>query len=103
MAGAGNLAQLLGDGVPLAQDQAGQYGLVQLLVERKLPGKKAAVERGQAELEIVRIEAAGFLHRARAGAGPQAHIPHALDDGANGFFRLLLGLFVGKGKQHVDV
>ena len=35
VAGAGDLAQLLGDGVPLAQDQAGQDGLVELLVERE--------------------------------------------------------------------
>ena len=45
--GAGNFAELLGDGVPLAQDQAGQHRLMELLVERKLAGQEAAVERGQ--------------------------------------------------------
>ena len=35
VAGAGDLAQLLRDGVPLAQHQAGKDGLVELLVERE--------------------------------------------------------------------
>src|SRR5579859_6639505 len=65
MAGTGNLAQLLGDGAPLAQNQTGQDGLVELLVERKLAGQKAAIERGECEFEIVRIKSSGFLERAR--------------------------------------
>jgi hypothetical protein len=54
---------------------------VELLVERKLAGKEAAVERGQREFEVVGVEAAGFLDRAGTGAGAQADVPHALDDG----------------------
>ena len=61
----------------------GKSRLVKLLVERKLPGEKAAVERGQREFQIVGIEAAGLLHRARAGTGAQPDVPHALDDGAH--------------------
>ena len=74
-----------------------------LLVERELAGQEAAVERGQRELEIVGIELAGFFHRPRAGAGAQADIPHALDDRPHRFPRLLLGLLVGEGKEHVDI
>ena len=69
VAGAGDLAQFLRDGAPLAQHQAGKYGLMELLVERELAGQEAAVERGQRELQIVGVEAAGFLDSARAGAG----------------------------------
>ena len=76
---------------------------MQLLVERKLAGQEAAVERGQGEFEVVGIEAAGFFDGARTGAGAQTDVPHALDDGAYGFPGLLFGLFVGKGEQHVDV
>ena len=101
--GAGNFAQLLGDGVPLAQHEAGEDGLVKLLVERELAGEKAAVESGEGELEIVGIEAAGFFHGAGTGAGAQADVPHALNDGANGFPGLLFGFFVGEGEEHVDV
>ena len=82
VAGAGDFAQLLRDGVPLAEDEAGQDGLVELLVERELAGEEAAVEGGQGEFEVVGIEAAGFLDGAGAGAGAQADVPHALDDGA---------------------
>ena len=103
VAGAGDLAQLLRDGVPLAQDEAGKGDLVKLLVERKLAGEEAAIERGQGEFEIVGIEAAGFLDGAGTGAGAQADVPHALDDGADGFAGLLFGLFVGEGEEHVDV
>ena len=103
VAGAGNLAQLLRDGVPLAEHEAGQHGLVELLIERELAGEKAAVEGGEGELEIVGIEAAGFLDGAGTGAGAEADVPHSLDDGANGFSGLLLGLFVGEGEEHVDV
>ena len=81
----------------------GKVDLVQLLVKRKLPGQKAAVEGGQREFQVVRIEAAGFFHGAGAGAGPQADVPHALDDGAHGFPGLFFGLFVGKCKENVDV
>ena len=103
VAGAGNFAQLLRDGVPLAQNQAGKDGLVQLLVERELSGQKATVERGEREFEVVGVEASGFLHRPRTGAGPQADVPHALNDCSDGFFGLLLGLLIGEGEQHVDV
>ena len=85
VAGAGDLAELLRDGVPLAEDEAGKGDLVELLVERKLAGEEAAVESGEGEFEIVGVEAAGFLDGARAGAGAQADVPHALDDGADGF------------------
>ena len=59
-----NLAQLLGDGVTLAQDQAGKNGLVELLVEREVAGEEAAVERGQREFEVVGVEAASLLDSA---------------------------------------
>ena len=103
MARAGNFAELLRDRVPLAEDQAGKGDLVELLVERKLAGEEAAVESGEREFEVVGIEAAGFLDGAGAGAGAQADVPHALNDGANGFAGLLFGFLVGEGKQHVDV
>jgi hypothetical protein len=61
VADAGDFAELLRDGVPLAQDEAGHNGLVELLVERELAGEEAAVEGGQGEFEVVGIEAAGFL------------------------------------------
>ncbi len=66
VAGAGNLAQLLRDRVPLAQNQAGKDRLMQLLVERELAGQKAAVERGQGEFEVVGIEPARFFDGARS-------------------------------------
>jgi len=46
VAGAGDFTQLLGDGIPLAEDQTGEDGLVELLVERELAGEKATVESG---------------------------------------------------------
>ena len=101
--GAGDFAELLGDGVPLAEHEAGQDGLVKLLVERELAGEEAAIEGGEGEFEIVGIEAAGFFDGAGAGAGAQADVPHALNDGANGFAGLLFGFFVGEGEEDVDV
>ncbi len=103
VAGAGNFAELLRDGVPLAEDEAGKDGLVELLIERKLAGEEAAVERGEGEFEIVGIEAADFLDGAGGGAGAQADVPHALDDGAHGFAGLLFGFVVGEGEEDVDV
>ena len=103
VARAGDLAQLLRNGVPLAQHEAGKGDLVKLLVEGKLAGQEAAVEGGEREFQVVGVEAAGFLHGAGAGAGPQADVPHALDDGPDGLAGLLLGLLVGEGEQHVDV
>src|SRR5580704_1995866 len=61
VAGARNLSELLRDGVPFAQDEAGKDGLVQLLVERKLASEEATVEGGERELEVIGIESAGFL------------------------------------------
>ena len=83
VAGAGNLAQLLGNGGPLAQHQSGKGDLVQLLVKRKLAGQEPAVERRERKFQVIRIEAAGFFHRPGAGAGAQADVPHSLDDGAH--------------------
>ncbi len=100
---AGDLAQLLRDGVPLAQDEAGKHGLVELLVERELAGKEATVEGGQGEFEVVGIETASFLDGARTWAGAQADVPHALNNGPDSFLGLLLGLLVGEGEEHVDV
>ena len=103
VAGAGDLAQLLRDGVPLAQHEAGKGDLVKLLVERKLAGQEAAVESSEGEFQVVGVEAAGFLHGAGAGAGAQADVPHALNDGPDGLLGLFLGLLVGEGKENVDV
>ena len=103
VAGACDFAKLLRDGVPLAQKEAGKSDIVELLVERKLAGEEAAIESGEGEFEIVGIETAGFLDGARAGAGAEADVPHALDDGANGFAGLLLGFLVGEGEKDVDV
>ena len=98
-----NLAQLLRNRRPFAQHQPRKGHLVKLLVQRKLPGQETPVERGQREFQVVGIEPSGLFHGARAGAGPQADVPHALDDGPHRFSRVLLGLLVGKGEQHVDV
>ena len=103
VAGAGELGEPLGDGGPLAEDETGEGDLMKLLVERELAGEEAAIERGEGELEIVGVEAAGFLDGAGDRAGAKADVPHALDDGAHGFARLLLGLFVGEDEEHVDV
>ncbi len=103
VAGAGDLAELLSDGIPLAEDQAGKDGLVELLVERKLAGEETAVEGGEGELKVVGVEAAGFLDRAGAGAGAEADVPHALDDGADRVLRLFFGFVVGKGEEDIDV
>ena len=78
VAGAGNLAQLLRDRVPLAQNQAGKDRLMQLLVERELAGEEAAVESGQGEFEVVGIEPARFFDAcAKLGLArrPISHIP----------------------------
>ena len=103
VAGAGDFAELLRDGVPLAEDEAGKSDLVELLVERKLAGEEAAIESGEGEFEVVGVEAAGFLDGAGVGAGAQADVPHALDDGANCFAGLLFGFVVGEGEEDVDV
>ena len=103
VAGAGNFTELLSNGVPLAQHQAGENSLVELLVKRELAGEEAAIESSQREFEVVGIEAAGFLDGPGAGAGPQADVPHALNDGANPGSALFLGLFVGKCEEHIDV
>jgi len=76
---------------------------MELLVKGKLAGEEAAIESGEGEFEIIGIEAAGFLDGAGGGAGTQADVPHALDDGANGFAGLLLGFFIGESEQDVDV
>jgi len=103
VAGAGDLAELLRDGAPLAQHQAGQHGLMKLLVEREVASEKAAVERGQREFEVVGVEAPGLLDRSGTGTGAQADVPHSLDDGAHGLLGVDLGLLVGKGEEDVDV
>ena len=46
---------------------------------------------------------ARLLEGARTGAGAQANVPHALDDGADRLAGLFLGFVVGKGEEHVDV
>ena len=103
VAGAGNFAQFLGDRRPLAQNQARKGDLVQLLVERKLAGQKAAIEGGEGEFKVVGVKSAGLLRGAGTGAGAKADVPHALDDGADRLAGLLLGLFVGESKEDVDV
>ena len=103
VAGSCNLAELLRDGIPFAQHQAGEHGLMELLIKREMTGEEAAVERGQREFQVIGIEAAGFLHGARSGAGAKPDVPHALDDGANSFPGLLFSLFVRESEQDVDV
>src|ERR1700722_17508115 len=100
---AGDFAELLGDRVPLAEDETGKSDLVELLVEGKLAGEEAAIESGEGEFEIIGVEAAGFFDGAGVGAGAKADVPHALDDGANGVAGLLFGFFVGEGEEDVDV
>ncbi len=103
VAGAGDFAELLGYGVPLAEDEAREDGLVKLLIEGELAGEETAVEGGQGEFEVVGVEAAGFLHGAGTGAGAKADVPHALDNDANRFPGLFFGLFVGEGEEYIDV
>ncbi len=103
VAGAGDLAELLGDGIPLAQHQTGQNRLMKLLVERKVAGQKAAVQRGQRKFQVIGVEAASLFEGARTGAGAQADVPHALDNGADRSLGVGQGLVVGKGEQHVNV
>ena len=103
MACAGDFAKLLGNGVPLAEHEAGKYDLVQLLVERELAGEETAIKRGEGEFEVVGVELSGLLDGAGAWAGAEADVPHALNDEANGFGSLGLDLFVGKGEEYIDV
>src|SRR5580658_1867415 len=103
MSSAGHLSKFLGDGVPFAQDQAGKNRLVELLVKGKLSGEEAAIEGCEREFKVIRIESARFFNRAGTGAGAQADVPHALNDGADGLLGLLFGLLVGKRKQDIDV
>jgi hypothetical protein len=103
MARAGDLTELLRDGVPLAEDEAGEDGLMELLVKRELAGKKAAIEGGEREFKIVGIETAGFFDGAGAGAGAKADVPHALDNGSYSFLGLLFCFLVGEGEEHIDV
>ena len=103
MPAARDLAQLQRNRVPLAQHQAWQHCLVQLLVQRKMPSQKAPIQRRQRELQVVRIEPPGFLHRSRTGACTQPNVPHPLDDHPDRVLRVLFSLLVRKGKQHIDV
>ena len=79
---AGNFAELLGDGIPLAQHQAGQHCLVQLLIKRKLSGEKAAVERGERAVHFAPVApAGGFVMRAaHRNIGGRADRDHDEDD-----------------------
>ena len=79
VAGAGDFAELLRDGVPLAEDEAGKGGLVELLIERELAGEEAAVESGEGEFEIVGIEAAGFFDGARGRGWRAGRCPTCLE------------------------
>ncbi len=74
--GRGPLRPVSGTGVPLAQDKAGESGLVQLLVEGKLSGEKTGGLKWR-ELEIVRIETP-ISFTARADRA-EADVPHALE------------------------
>ncbi len=76
---------------------------MQLLVERKLPSQKAAIQGCEREFEIVGVKSTRFLHRSRAGAGPQPDIPHTLNNGSDSLLGLLLSLLVRKRKQNVNV
>src|SRR5579863_8954314 len=103
VAGACNFAQLLRNGVPLAQNQAREDRLMKLLVKGELAGEEAAVECGECKFQVIRIELASFLHRPRAWTGPKADIPHALNDRSNGFPGLFLSFLVGEGEEHIDI
>jgi len=103
VADTGDLAQLLRDVVPLAQEEVGHNGLVELLVEGEMAGEEAAVKGGQGEFEVVGIEAAGLLEGSGSRTGAQTDIPHALDDGAGDIPVQRLGLFVGIDEEDVDV
>src|ERR1700750_2155806 len=97
-----NLAELLGNGVPLAQNQARKDRLVELLVKRELAGEEAAIQGGQCELEISGIKPACFVDGPGTWACPEADIPHSLNDRSDGLFSLLLCLRVSEGEQDVD-
>ena len=103
VAGAGDFAELLGDGVPLAQEEVREHSLVKLLVEGKMPGKEAAVESGQSEFEVDGIEAPGFLEGAVAGAGAEAYLPHSLNDSADDVLAVRFCFFIGEDEEHIDV
>ena len=79
VAGAGDLAQLLGNGVPLAQNEAGKDRLMKLLVKRELPSQKATVKRGQGELEVVGIEFSSFFDGPRTRDWLSARCPTCLE------------------------
>ena len=50
VAGAGDFAELLGDLVPLAEDEAGDGFVVELLIEGKAAGEEAVIEGREGEL-----------------------------------------------------
>ncbi len=103
VAGAGNFTELLGDGVPFAEDQAGEGFGMEFLVEREVPGEEAMVESGEGELEVVGIEAGTFLDGAGGGAGAEADVPHGLDDGADRGAEEFFSVVVGEGEENIDV
>src|SRR5271156_5491890 len=84
VSGAGDLGEVLYDGVPLAQGESRKQLPFETLVERQIAADKTAVEERDGEFQIVGIDSVTFLQRACGGAGAEADIPHRLGGAANG-------------------
>src|SRR5579885_1806204 len=61
VAGAGELGEVLDDGVPFAQDARREQVILKAAIKGVVPAEIAAVEQGDEELKIVGIYAVAFL------------------------------------------
>src|SRR5579883_104669 len=103
VAGAGELGEVLDDGVPFAQDERREQVILKAAIKGVVPAEIAAVEQGDEELKIVGIYAVAFLPGTDGRAGAEAGVPHGLNAGADDLMEIALHAVIAAEEEDVHV
>ena len=87
----------------IARNQLWNHVIVQTREESAVAGEITAIQQGNRELGIFRIEAAAFCESARGGTELQSQIPKILGKFADCVFQHRFRAVSGVQKQHVNI
>ena len=103
MARARHLRQLLDNVVPFPQKKLGQDFFMQPLEQLAVSGDMPAIQEGNRELDILRIELLAFIESSRGRTEFQPEIPKFLAERAYRIAQLVFSAAVGVQKKNVHV
>ena len=103
MAGACEFAQILDECVAFAGNQSGNGFFAEAQKKVAITGQIAAIEEGNCEFKVVRIETFALGKGTSGGTEFQAQVPKFLREATNRIFKFVFRIAAGVQKEQIDV